>query len=387
VRKPHSAQITGKQPAPRQPSAPDGGTAGPPPGVHEPHPWVGFWFAAADPVGLHRVRLGAGLLFLLWLLPLAGSVEALYGFGGWFDATAYSDTVRLPPESAPVPPIGWSLLYLVGDSPGALIAFYWLSVAVIALFTVGVYPRVTAVLTWLAVASFMANPVTLYDGDVLLAILALYLMAGYVLMGQHGPGRPPAWRLLGPARVWPLDRGLSDADGGREPSVGANVALRLIQVHFALVMVTSALHKLQFGDWWSGMAPWYALFPPSEETVAAVRAVRPFGQALALALSMATYAALAWQLGFPAFAWRRGLWRLLLLGGGFVGWLACSFLYGLPLFGPATMLFCVSYLTPREWRRFDCFVAGLAGRFARHKEAPRPAGAGQAAPVAAGRQP
>jgi len=45
--------------------------------------WVRFWFAAVDPVGLHCIRLLAGLLFVCWLLSFAGHQQALFGLNGW----------------------------------------------------------------------------------------------------------------------------------------------------------------------------------------------------------------------------------------------------------------------------------------------------------------
>ena len=49
--------------------------------------WERFWFSAVDPVGLHAVRLLAGLLFLVWLLSFAGHERAFFGLDGWFDAS------------------------------------------------------------------------------------------------------------------------------------------------------------------------------------------------------------------------------------------------------------------------------------------------------------
>src|SRR5206468_11106936 len=77
--------------------------------------WVHFWFTPVDPIGLHAVRLLAGLLFLAWLLPLAGHLDSLFGLQGWFDQQAYVDTARLP--DGPPKPLGWSILYLSGTSP------------------------------------------------------------------------------------------------------------------------------------------------------------------------------------------------------------------------------------------------------------------------------
>src|SRR5262249_52662353 len=147
-------------------------------------------------VGLHVVRVLAGLLFLAWLLPFAGDIEAFFGVRGWLDAEALRAAGRDPAET-PVP-IGWALLYLCGDSPALLTAFYWLSILVLVLFTAGLWTRPTSVLTWLIVVSFAANPATSYGGDALLNILAFYLMAGYLLLGQWGRDLSVAERILGP---------------------------------------------------------------------------------------------------------------------------------------------------------------------------------------------
>jgi hypothetical protein len=305
---------------------------------------VRFWFAAIDPLGLHAVRLLAGLLFLAWLLAFAGNQEAFFGLGGWFDRQAYLEASRLP-GGTPAP-VSWSVLYLAGTDSTILSVLYWLSVAVVALFTLGVWPRLTGVLTWVVVASFTANPAIAYDADSLLVVLAFYLMIGYLLLGLLDGSQPPLARLLGPLVVWIPGR---RAEPPRE-SVAANLALRLLQVHVALVLCVSGLHKLQFSEWWGGVNFWYALYPPLETTVAQAREHMGHARAYLSVLSLGAYLALAWQIGFPLFAWRPR-WRAVLLGGAAAGWLATALLYHLPLFGPAFFIGALCFLSPAEWRR------------------------------------
>jgi hypothetical protein len=71
------------------------------------------------------------------------------------------------------------------------------------------------------------------------------------------------------------------------------------------------------------------------------------------------YAALAWQLAFPLFAWRPR-WRVVLLCGGVAGWVGSLVIYRQPLFGPVLLLACLCYLTPQEWQR----LAGWSSRLA-----------------------
>jgi hypothetical protein len=293
---------------------------------------VCFWFTPVDPVGLHALRVLAGLLFLAWLLPAAGNVEGFFGPQGWFDEKALAEAARLP--DSPPQLQSWSVLALAGSDPKGLAAVYWTSVAVLALFTLGIFPRVMAVLTWAVVTSFTANPVLDSDAYALFNLLAFYVMVGYVLLGR--PGR-------------------------RGPSVGANVALRLLQVHLAVVLVTSGLHKLQFGEWWAGVALWYPLYPPFQTTPAAARLHAADGESYLATLSLAAYLTLAWQLGFPFFAWRPR-WRVVLLGGALIGWPAAALVLHLPWFGPALFIGSLSYLLPTEWRRLVSWPALLLPR-------------------------
>jgi hypothetical protein len=324
-----------------QPAAPRGGLV---------QAWTDFWFSPVNPVGLNTLRVLAGLLFLAWLLPLAGDYQALFSVDGWFDQEAYREAARL--EGGTPAPINWSLLYVCGANAGLVSAFYWGSIAILVLFTLGLWTRVTSVLTWLIVVSFLANPAARYEADYLLVIVAFYLMIGYVLLGQWSRKLSLAARLLGTSDTWLLGRWLgpkatAPAAPAKE-SYAANLAVRLFQVHFALVVVTAGLHKLQHGDWWAGVAFWYPLHPPFETTADSIRAEAPSAESTLFMLSLAQYLVLAWQLAFPAFAWRRR-WRVVLLGGAVVGWLGSIFLYQLPLFGPVFVLGCLSYLTAAEW--------------------------------------
>lgn len=302
--------------------------------MHSPRAWSRFWLTPVDPVGLHAVRVLAGLLFLGWLLPLAGQTS-FFSLTGWFDTRAFVETSRLP-NGSPAP-VGWSLLYLCGDNPVHVQAAYWTSIGVLVLFTFGVWPRVTAVLTWIIVVSYTFSPVTSIDADYLLIVLAFYLMLGYLFLGQWSQQLTPRERILG-------------GRPSRQPSHAAGLALRLIQVHFAVVVVTSGLHKLQFGDWWSGVAYWYPLNPPFEVTRDSLRSRAASAATYLGWLSLIQYVALAWQLTFPLFAWRRS-WRVLLLAGGVCGWIGSVAICRQPLLGPLLLVVCLSYLSAEEWRR------------------------------------
>lgn len=333
--------------------------------------WQSFWFTPADPVGLHALRLLSGLLFLLWLLTLAGEQQALFGLTGWFDIQAYRDISRLP--GGPPAPFGWSILYLCGTNAVLLNIVYGCSLGVLLLFTLGVWTRLTAVLTWIIVVSFLANPVTSYGADHLLVVLAFYLMIGYLLQGQWGRPLTPLQRVLGTGDTFLLGRWRNRDGRQTQPvrSYAANLAVRLLQVHLALAIVVSALHKLQFGDWWTGVALWYPLHPPMQTTFADIRTEVNVAWSYLFFLSLVQYTVLGWQLTFPLFAWRaQWFWRGVLLIGGVLGWLGCLLVFGWPLYGPIVLLACLSYLTPAEWRGL---LARLPRGAAPQRKEPAPA--------------
>jgi hypothetical protein len=319
--------------------------------------WTRFWFSPADSIGLHCIRFLAGLLFLFWLLPLANQYQALFSLSGWLDRQGYIEASRIPGVA-----FGWSLLYLAGSNPHLITAVYWGALTIFALFALGVWPRITGILTWVLVVSFLANPVTQGEADPLLAVFAFYLMLGYVLLGQWDIGQSWYRRLIGPSLVWPL-RGLAGTDSPfaeSSRSYAANLAIRLLQVHFAIVVVASGLHKLQSGDWWAGVAFWYPLHPPFQTTPESIDAEAASAGSKLFMLSLAQYIYLGWELTFPFFAWRRR-WRPILLGGAVVGWIGAVAIYGAPLFGPVYLLGCLSYVTPTEWRFATDLGRGMRG--------------------------
>jgi hypothetical protein len=301
---------------------------------------------------LHWLRVLCGLLFLFWLAPFAGHQLELFSLTGWFDARAYRE--MLQPGGAAVP-TGWSLVYLCGENAFLLSALWLAALGVFLLFTLGVATRVTAVLTWLCVVSFTAAPATLYHADFLLIVLAFYLMIGYVLLGQWSGQPAPLERLLGRR-----DTFLSPWKEGRnvQPSYAANLAVRLLQVHFAIIFMASGLAKLQSGEWWRGAALWFPLHEPFNMTAERLASEAQYKDALLFFLSLAEYLMLAWLVCFPFFAWR-SRWRWLVVTGGVLGWIGCIFIYGEPLYGPVYLIGCLSFLSADEWQALTLRTAGL----------------------------
>src|SRR6185437_4066225 len=124
------------------------------------------------------------------------------------------------------------------------------------------FSRVTAVLAWVVLVSTVQRlPVALFGFDQILPTLALYLAA----TGASGQA-VSIDRFLARWRVARADWSRRRRDGRvpagsgvPRPTVSANLALRLIQLHVCLVYGMAGLAKLQGPAWWNGMAMWGAL--------------------------------------------------------------------------------------------------------------------------------
>lgn len=358
--------------------------------------WTRFWFTPIPTTGLRVTRILSGLLFCAWLLSFLGHQTEFFSLNGWLDARGYQDVQRQPNMGAPV---GWSILFLAGDNAQVFQALYWGSLGLLALFTLGIATRVTGICAWVIVVSFLANPVTSYEGDYLLAILAFYLMLAHCFLGLWQANLSGWDYLLGPwfmllkyflgrwkanLSVWECILGsrhdfvlagwFFPRDGAEQPpSYAANFMMRLLQIHFVIILVTSALHRLQIAEWWSGVAFWFPLHPPFETTPESLQRDIDRPILTLICLSATQYAALGWQLALPTFAWREGwMWRTVLIGGAAIYWLGVFFVFKLPLFGPFVFVCCLSFLDSKDWAAILDFGRSMLGSSAKVDPAPEP---------------
>lgn len=293
--------------------------------------WDRFWFQPVAAAQLHLVRALAGITLLAWLLSYAFTYQDYFGANGWFDAEAYGTASKLPSEANV--PIKWSHS-LIPSSPALLGTLYAGSLLVAALYTLGIALRLVAPLAWLVVMIFTSNPVLYYGGDALLIILTMYLAIGYLFLGWDRANL--AGSALGAANtaLWKFRSAVA-------PSVVANLTLRLIQVHFAIVILMSALHKLQIPEWWAGDAIWYPLYPPFESKISDLLARSGQMDGTLWFISLGTYATIAWQLTYP-FQPATSFGRWVMLTGALIGWVWCTWVAGWPLYGPTIFVASVA---------------------------------------------
>jgi predicted DCC family thiol-disulfide oxidoreductase YuxK len=265
--------------------------------------WNRFFFAPADPTPLGLIRILVGLL-LLWSLGVYGlDLRAFLGSEGWADPAVVRQLM------AERTPWAWSFWLWVPD--GLLVPVWLGCLAVLALYTLGLWSRATAVLAWvIAVSTARRVPVSLFGFDQVVATWALYLAA----TGSSGQAVSldrflARWRR---ARA-DVSRRRQDGrwvvpPGAPEPTVSANLGLRLIQLHLAFIYGMAGLAKLQGAAWWAGYAAWGVV-----ATGEFRRLDLTWLAAYPYLLNLLTHAGLFVELTYPALIWVRVLRPLVLV--------------------------------------------------------------------------
>lgn len=265
--------------------------------------WNVFFFTPADPTVLGLIRIGVGALLFWSLLVYGLDLQAFFGSDGWADPESVRFVNRMQAPAA------WSFWFLV---PDALLRPVWVAcLVIVAMFTVGLWSRVTAVLAWVIVVSISRRvPVSLFGFDQIISAWTLYLAFSFAsgqavsldrFLSRYRQARAAVARRRHDGR-WVVPSGLP------APSVSANLALRLIQLHLILIYGMAGLAKLQGPSWWSGTAIWGVL------------ASAEFGQfdltwlaAYPWLLNFMTHSTLVFEVGYPILIWVRVLRPLVLL--------------------------------------------------------------------------
>jgi hypothetical protein len=158
----------------------------------------------------------------------------------------------------------FSIWFHISD-PNTMVAAHAVILVVMALFTLGLFTRVTAVLTWLAAVSYIHRTQQILFGmDTMMNILLIYLMvgnSGAALSLDRLINRYRAARA-GLRRGGKVDAATQAYLEKPPPSVTAGLALRMMQVHFCFIYMASGMSKLKGMTWWNTNAFWDTLVNP-----------------------------------------------------------------------------------------------------------------------------
>ena len=370
--------------------------------------WNRFWFTPADPTLLGLIRICCGAITLYTIVAYSFTLQDLLGEQAWANLALLNDyrhnrPIIIPPAewkynrpTLPEPANAkeqqeineyrtrwtkdprevyakgstmWSLWFHVTDPTWMAIVHACICI-VIFLFTIGLCTRITSVLTWAAALSYInRSPPTLFGVDTMMNILLLYLM-----IGPSGAALSVDCLL---ARWWARNRGVFLARwrafwhrgeeagplpspallGPPEPSVAANIALRLLQIHVCIVYVAAGLAKLLGPAWWSGSAVWKTLanfeFAPMqyESYMAPLRWLCGNRVLWEVVMTSGGYFTLFFEISYIFLIWRPSTrWLMLTMAiilHGFIG-----LFMGLKTFSLMMLVMNMAFLSPQMVRRF-----------------------------------
>lgn len=284
--------------------------------------WNGFWFTPADPLPLAVIRIATGMILswscLVWLL----DADAFFGPRGWL---APGDVWRMNDQ-----PWQWSWFF-AADGPDALRVLGGIALAAAILLTLGLATPLAAVVSLLGVVC-AANraPLNTFGLDDTLGLLLIGLAVG-----------PSGARLSLDARLF----GGAAEQGRGAPSVRANVALRLIQVHLCVVYFFSGCGKLFGASWWEGTAIWGAAANVQYRTLDLTWLARH-----PLVVNAITLATLFWEVAYAALIWPR-LTRPVFLAIAALVHLGIGLAMGMMEFGLAMLVANLAFVPAANWHR------------------------------------
>jgi len=214
--------------------------------------WDRFWFTPRRPHVLGLLRIFTGAMLLYGHLVLATQLLSFLGDTAWVN----NETARQLHDNAfGIADAGRSYLWHV-SSPTLLWAHQSLTIVVTAAFMIGLLTRITGPAAWFLQLMYIHRLTgALFGLDQIVTYSVMYLMftpCGSVFSVD-------AWLRK------KLD--LKVGDGSRlswlfpeaRPSVSANVATRLLQLHLCVIYLFGGLAKARGESWWDGTAVWYAI--------------------------------------------------------------------------------------------------------------------------------
>lgn len=215
--------------------------------------WNRFWFTPSDPATYALLRMLGGAMILYTHLVWTLDLDAFFGPESWVSPQAHEElfgreflpTPAAAPNAMPIyrQTYLWSHFWWF-ESAKFRWAMHATALVACAMLTVGWHGRMASVTVFLFTVSYIHRaPEASFGLDQLNCFIAMYLMIG-PCSARYSLDRLFARRRHGGSLPHPA------------PSVGANVGIRLLQIHMCVIYLFAGIGKLRGPAWWSGYAMW-----------------------------------------------------------------------------------------------------------------------------------
>jgi hypothetical protein len=255
----------------------------------------------------------------------------------------------------------WSIWSHV-NNPNAMRIIHCCFLVIMVMFTLGLFTRTTSVLTWLALLCYTHRAGQILFGmDVMMNICVIYLMigpSGAALSLDRWLAKKRALKELDRRKkyggdITELERFLA----GPAPSVSANFATRMLQIHFCFIYTASGLAKLKGPAWWNHDALWNTMcnaefsptvFAPYRWFLVELSKIRWLWS---LSMSAGAVFTLMLEIGFVFLIWRPRL-RPYIVAAAIVFHTGIAVIMGLNVFSLMMMTLVAAFIPPgvvRYW--------------------------------------
>jgi len=311
--------------------------------------WNRFWFTPRDPRAACLLRILVGVVALYYVLSFTTDLVRWFGPNGLLPSDVVARLTTDPQAVNSSVIDRWSYFDLA-TQPNELLGLHIAGIVVLSLFTLGVFSRVTSVLSALVVLSYVHRaPMITGQFEPVLTMLLIYLCLA------------PTGACLS-LDAWWRGRSASNDNGkiGKSanaavPSIMANVAIRLIQVHLAafylvigLTMLGGTLGAEYDPTWWRGEGMWW-LIAKSESRLVDLTFLH--GTTPTYLVNLWTHAVVALNLACGILIWNR-LARPLLLVLAFLSWMALAVVTGLLSYCLIMVVAGLAFVSPERIARW-----------------------------------
>ncbi|MFV0444238.1 MAG: HTTM domain-containing protein [Planctomycetaceae bacterium] len=237
--------------------------------------WDRFWFSSRDPIVLGLIRILSGLMLIYTHAVWGLKLDAFLGSHPFIEAIPLQDVYDG----------SWATFWWLVPANSVAVVHY-VCLAVLVLYTLGLWTRVTSILAVVITVSY-ANRLffATFGLDQINAMLTFYLAIS------------PCGAALS---IDQYRRGVR-SNGDRwtaAPSVGANIGIRLIQVHMCVIYLFAGLAKLEGLSWWEGYAMWQA-FANYEYQTLDLTWLAPHDYVW----NFITHATIVWEISYCSLIW------------------------------------------------------------------------------------
>jgi hypothetical protein len=302
--------------------------------------WNRFWFTRAEALPCCVLRFFVGLLSAAHFLAMGPGLAVWFASDGALSSAAVKRILELPGGGGVI----FHLSYLNFLPAGTGLYVVHAGAVVVSLaFAFGFLTRASGTLTLVALLAYVHRvPEVAGYVEPVLSFLIAYLVIA------------PSGALLSvDQRLFNSDRESSFGvllAGSAEPSLAANISLRLIQIHVAMFYAMMGLSKLYGDAWWQGGAVWM-LLAQTESRVIDGSAFRRMSQIGEYVLNLAAHLIIYFELAFGILVWTR-VGRPVLLVLSLVVWPIIILATGQLLFGLTMLAANVAFVSPAWLQSF-----------------------------------